>query len=290
MAGTKNGKWVKGTICGIFSNNNLVTSNFNSRTNIVIGNENEFIAVQLPSGSIRDELNLVDHPNMKGKDILVQGNLEGYLLEKGLGVKSPTKYVITYDVPINSYGYATLFLDIPVSIPTDCIAYYCSTEENYANLHSVGNIIPDSIGVIIEAAPNTTCSFTYTTETNENEENILAENQLIGFTEDSIIEVDGFAYYALNVKDNRLGFYIPQTALDATDATSGFTAKAYKAYLKVPGEQKATMFIISRGNDETSVLPITHVSKNIIYDLQGRIVSSPEPGVYIKSGKKVVIK
>lgn len=291
MTGTKNEKWVKGTICGVFnSNNNLVTSNFNLRTNIVIGNENEFVAIQLPSGSIRDELNLVDHPYLKGKDILVQGDLEGYLLAKGLGVKSPTEYVISYDVPINSYGYTTLFLDIPVSIPSGSTAYYCSTEGNYANLLFVGNIIPDSIGVIIESAPNTTCRLTYTTETNKNEENILVENQLVGFTEDSVIEVDGFAYYALNVKDNRLGFYIPQTAQDVTDATSGFTAKAYKAYLKVPEEQKATMFIISRGNDETPISPIIHTSEDAIYDLQGRIVSCPKSGVYIKAGKKVIIK
>ncbi len=47
--------------------------------------------VQLPSGSIRTELNLKDHPENLGKKIQITGSLEAYFSVPGL--KSPTKYI-----------------------------------------------------------------------------------------------------------------------------------------------------------------------------------------------------
>lgn len=248
-------KWVKGTICGMLDGSNkLITSDFNSNTNIVIGTETEYVAIKLPAGTIRDRVNLKDNPYMLGKDILIKGSLEQYLISF-VGVKDPTEYEVFYDVPINSYGYATLYLDMPVSVPDGATAYYCTLENNYAELYPVGSIIPSDMGVIIESAPNTTSTFTYTTNSNSNEESILEENLLVGFPRETIVEVDGYAYYALNVKDNKLGFYIPQTAANPEDAASGFTAKAYKAYLKVPTEQKANMFIIHREGEKRLLHP-----------------------------------
>ena len=107
---------------------------------------------------------------------------------------------------------------------------------------------------------------------------------------DTKVGSDGSAYYALNVKNNQLGFYIPQTAADPGDAASGFTAKAKKAYLQVPAEQKASMFVIHRAGDESAIVPSTHMCDEAIYDLQGRIVVSPTSGVYIRGGQKFVVR
>ena len=280
-------KWVRGTICGAVDPNNgkLVTSNITIESNIAIGDENEFIAVELRKESnIRERVNLRHNPCMLGKEILVQGNLERYLIE-AVGVKSPTGYEVFHDAPINSYGYATLYLDMPVSVPTGSTAYYCTVEGNQANLCPVGNVIPAGVGVVISSTtPNKICSLTYTTQVNSNEESIVADNQLIGFTQDTVVMGGDYAYYALNVKDNKLGFYIPQTATN-----EGFTAKANKSYLRVPKESEATMFFIHK-KDETSIVSITQMCDDVIYDLQGRVVSSPVSGVYIIGGKKVVIK
>lgn len=285
-------KWVKGTICGAFDENNkiLVTSNITINTNVAIGDEGEYVVIQLPKGNIRDEMNLKDHPYMLGKELLVKGDLESYMLNKGVGVKSPAMYEVFYDLPINSYGYSTLYLDMPVSVPNGTIAYYCTIEDNYAELHPVGSIIPSNMGVIIKSAIDKVCTFIYTTRSNSNAESILEENLLVGFLEDTEVKSDGSAYYALNVKDNRLGFYIPQTATDKTDAASGFMAKAYKSYLQVPIEQKAKMFIMHHKNDESSILSVTHIEDERIYDLQGRVITSPTAGVYIVGGRKIVIK
>ena len=287
-------KWVKGTIYGVGIVENdalrsIATSDFTINSNIVMGDENAHVLVQLPTdNSIRSDLNLKDHPYLKGKEILIYGYLGTYYRERG--IKEPSQYKITYNVPINSYGYATLYLDMPVSVPDGTAAYYCTIEDNYAKLFSVGSIIPSNTGVIIESVPNTICTLTYTTKSNTNEESISNENLLIGFLQNTTVEENGYAYYALNVKDNKLGFYIPQTATNKTDAAAGFTAKANKSYLQVPVEQKVRMFIINREGDESSIIPITHIYDGAMYDLQGRVVYSPTSGIYIRNGKKVVIK
>ena len=290
MGANKSDKWVKGVIYGTVVNgdiNNVATSGFNSKTNIVIGDENSHIPVELPDGSrFREEINLVDHPYLKGKEILIFGDLTNFY-NSPKGITEVEKYEITYDVPINSYGYATLFLDMPASVPTGSKAYYCTIEDNYAKLHSIETIIPDSVGVILESSPNTTCTLSYspTGGSKIEEENIRSTNRLIGYTKDHVIPNSEYAYYALNVKDNKLGFYIPQSMTD-----SEFTAKANKAYLQVPIENKAAMFILRREVDESEIVHINSITDETIYDLWGRIISTPTPGVYVKGGKKIVIR
>lgn len=290
MGANKSDKWVKGVIYGTVVNgdiNNVATSGFNSKTNIVIGDENSHIPVELPDGSrFREEINLVDHPYLKGKEILIFGDLTNFY-NSPKGITEVEKYEITYDVPINSYGYATLFLDMPVSVPSGSKAYYCTIEDNYAKLHAIETIIPDSVGVILESSPNTTCTLSYspTGGSKIEEENIRSTNLLIGYTKDHVIPNSEYAYYALNVKDNKLGFYIPQSMTD-----SEFTAKANKAYLQVPIENKAAMFILRREVDESEIVHINNITDETIYDLWGRIISTPTPGVYVKGGKKIVIR
>ena len=291
---TTDRKWVKGIIygVGIVVNDTLksiATSDFTVNSNFVMGDENAHILVELPiDDNIRSDLNLKNHPYLSGKEILIYGYLDTYYRVRG--IKDPSQYKITYNVPINSYGYVTLYSNMPVSVPDATTAYYCTIEGNYAELLPVGSIIPSNTGVIIESVPNTICTLPYTTKSNTNEESISNENLLVGFLQDSIVKANGYAYYALNVKDNKLGFYIPQTATDKTDAAAGFTAKANKSYLQVPVERKVKMFVINRENDESAIIPITHMYDDVIYDLQGRAVYAPTFGIYVKNGKKVVIK
>ena len=284
--------YVKGTIYGTMVNNdikNITTSDF-VPSNIVIGDKDIHIPVQLKDGTQIRDINLYDHPYLKGKELLVKGQMAEY--GGSIGVIDPiaADFKITFDVPINSYGYATLYLDMPVSVPSGTTAYYCILEDNYAKLLPVGSIIPSETGVIIESTPNTICTLTYTTMKNSNEEHISAENLLVGYTEEYPVGEDGYAYYALNVKNNKLGFYIPQTATDKANPAMGFTAKANKAYLRVPAEQKAEMFVIQRRSDEDAIVPVTYMRDDTIYDLLGRVVYSPTPGIYIRNGKKFVIK
>ena len=280
--------WVKGTIYGAMAKTDIsttITTNINTTTNIVIGDENNHIPIQLTDNEdIKAKINLVEHPYFRGKELLIEGKIGEY--GKSSAVTSPTNYKITYEVPINRFGYATLYLDMPAKVPTGSTAYYCTTDNDIARLIPIeGNIIPDSVGVILESESNTTCTLTYTIEKNNHEESIIAQNQLVGFATDSVVFMESNAYYALNSKDGKLGFYKPQNSIDGV-----FVAKAYKAYLQIPTEQNVSAFVIHRENDETEIAHITHMSEDIIYDLQGRAVTHPTPGIYIRGGRKIIIQ
>lgn len=286
---TQQGQWIRGTIYGTISNDNELMPNGVVKTNLVIGDATKYVPIQLPDEDIRKNINLKEHPYLLGKELLIKGNIEKY--QNKLGLVSPTTYEISYSVAINSYGYASLYLDMAAEVPSSCTAYYCTTEGNEVYLHPVGEIIPDSTGVIIISDEhNSTCTLTYTIEKNSNEERILAENQLVGYAKDTAVDEDGYAYYALNAKDKQVGFYIPQTAKDQTDASAGFTAKAYKAYLQVPEENKTVAFVIPHRDDETDIAPITQTPEKSVYDLQGRVVNNPTRGIYIQGGRKIIFK
>jgi hypothetical protein len=97
--GPQENVWVSGYIVGgdLTSAAASFEAPFKSRTNILLGpksstkDRNACIAVQLPSGSVRDALNLVDNPNMLGRKVCLKGDIvEAYY---GLvGLKSVDDY------------------------------------------------------------------------------------------------------------------------------------------------------------------------------------------------------
>jgi hypothetical protein len=104
--------WVHGYIVGSisgqsFSNGSSFTAEGASDSNILLADEASAsssaacIPVQLPSGSIRNELNLKSNPGNLGKEIWIKGNLEAYFSTTGL--KSPTEYTWTGTIEEPTY-------------------------------------------------------------------------------------------------------------------------------------------------------------------------------------------
>lgn len=91
--------WIWGYICGVATGTGRfsVDPPFEKNTNIIIGvreNSSEkqwLMSVELKSGAIRDALNLVENPKLKGRRIAIRGSIvEAYF---GIpGVKSVTEY------------------------------------------------------------------------------------------------------------------------------------------------------------------------------------------------------
>ena len=75
--------WVNGYIVGgdLTSSSASFEAPFKSRTNLVLGprssttDKNSCMSVQLPSGELRDALNLVDNPEMLGRKISLRGDI-----------------------------------------------------------------------------------------------------------------------------------------------------------------------------------------------------------------------
>ena len=95
-----NDVWVRRYIVGGDLTNTSGTFNgpFTTDSNLMLGpkstttNRSSCLAIQLPSGKIRDELNLVDNPELLGKKVCLKGDIvESYF---GLvGLKSISEYV-----------------------------------------------------------------------------------------------------------------------------------------------------------------------------------------------------
>ena len=98
---------VKGYIVGAMNSTGYVPE-FGSttvKTNILLADDADeteitnCIIVQLPSGSIRNELNLVDHSDYYKKEIKITGSIEKYFQQAGL--KNPTAFEFTGVTGIN---------------------------------------------------------------------------------------------------------------------------------------------------------------------------------------------
>lgn len=98
--------WVKGYVVGYVNGMSIDGSILNdlsgitddNKTNLLISdnkNETDYkncLVLQLPSGDVRNGLNLKDNPSNLGKEVIVKGSLEKYFGTYGL--KSITEYVL----------------------------------------------------------------------------------------------------------------------------------------------------------------------------------------------------
>ena len=107
-------------------------------------------------------------------------------------------------------------------------------------------------------------------------------NELKGTTE--AINGNGNIYVLNYTQENGVGFY---------QLSANGTLGANKAYLEYNGSNARAFFSFGF-DDETSGIENTSrtddTNRGEVYDLQGRQVKQPARGLYIKSGKKVVIK
>lgn len=110
--------WVKGIMVGVMVYDEATkTSSFSAEagtqnTNLVLAAADKdfgtnYVAVQLPKGSIRDALNLVDNPSNKGKEVSVLGNLVSYMGTHG--VKETSDFKLDGYVPpvVDTEGQGT---------------------------------------------------------------------------------------------------------------------------------------------------------------------------------------
>ena len=131
------------------------------------------------------------------------------------------------------------------------------------------------------------------------------ENNLVATPAEAntVTETD-YILYRLTYNDaihkDRLGFYLGSSNGRSLKATPG------KAYLKVseneakdPSSAALTRsFVFGGGNETTGIDEITIMGTDVqrhgtiegIFDLQGRKISNPTKGIYIKNNKKVIIK
>lgn len=185
----------------------------------------------------------------------------------------------TVSTTITSAGYATFSSTYAVdfSKAEGLAAYTAKVNDGNQTItltKIADGIVPANTGVVLKgAAGEYTGTITTTDATVDND--LIANNAEI--TSDGTI-------YVLNNGTNGIGFY---------PLASGKTLAAGKAYLQLASGAKGYSFVWNDG--ETTGIEENYEFGNMnsdaaTFDLSGRKVTNPTKGLYIKNGKKFIVK
>lgn len=203
------------------------------------------------------------------------------------GVASGEATLVAIPATIGSTGYATfssLSHDLDFSSVTELTAYRAESATNgVVKMTKITDAVPASTGLFLagESAyiPVTTGATS------------VGDNLLVAGTDAGVAAstTNSYNYVFAKKKSGDLGFYLVDTAV-----TSDMTGKAYlhstsSLVLNAP----SLSFEFDNGTTGINVInaeDINSDSNNQIYDLSGRRVTNPTRGIFIKNGKKYVIK
>jgi hypothetical protein len=204
------------------------------------------------------------------------------------GFKSLMAMTITYsdnhEVTINDkVGASTLCLPKAVSIPEGITAYTgtLSDDNTTLTLSTISGTIPANQPVILEGEAGK-YSFPFATADAATKVGSLEGNATAAAVTPS---VENATICVLDKVNDKLGFY----------AWTG-EIPAYKAYLPVPTAAGAPAIRVVYGDEPGNVTAIESIAAEAsesapIYTLSGRQVKGQvAPGLYIKGGKKILVK
>jgi len=191
------------------------------------------------------------------------------------------------ELDISSVGYASFSCPFATDVPSSVIAYYVTgysgtqvTTEKTKKVPATTSTPQNGTGVIIEGDPGIH-RFYETTGTVT-----LAGNLLAGTGSSSYMVSDNTTYVFAE-KDGVVGFYLGAGTNDTER-----TYAAYKAYLPLAsGSAREFYGLDFLNNGLQGINAIQEVEQAYrYYNLQGIRVEHPVRGLYIRDGKKVVVK
>lgn len=209
----------------------------------------------------------------------------GYTLSNWeLGANSASAWyllpVSTFKVALNAAGtdyWASLYLPFDATLPASGLeAYYGKAQEGGALKMEQATAVPANQGVVLKGTADTYTLSIAAAAVTPIESNVLqGTNKLLeGITSDD--------YYTLGAVGGAVGFYHP----------SATQLKANRAYLPAVGGGVNAFTLVFDEGTETGISQIETVpgAADVYYDLSGRRIATPGKGLYIKNGKKVLVK
>ncbi len=182
-------------------------------------------------------------------------------------------------IAVPAIGWATACSTQPLDFTNidGLTAYTGKVGSTMVALSEITEAVPAQTGVVIKADEGT-----YHIPVAESA-NAVSNNDLLGTTTDLTTTAD-YSYYALGkYDDSTVGFLKVNT---------GVTIPAGKAYYTVNPSEARSFYAMEESTATTinSLDATTTNANDAYYDLQGRKVSQPTKGIYIKNGKKIIIK
>ncbi|MCD7722244.1 MAG: hypothetical protein LUI09_08475 [Prevotellaceae bacterium] len=235
-----------------------------------------------------------------------QANDHWYLYEVKLGALSEETEV-TWKMTTAQWG--TLILPFAADVPDDLAVYTVEgiSDEDELSLtatESIASCTPYVVEYKGEEGIEEAKEYTFKGK-RENEQDTYTATasdgtSLTGTLSDMTMpeSTDETSYYLLQEQDTTVAFYIVQD--------EGRTLSAYHCYLSLPvsttvtdeGSVETDVKLLvglpssQQGGVETAVSAVRQgeASAQTVYDLSGRQVSQPRKGIYVKGGRKVIIK
>ena len=199
----------------------------------------------------------------------------------------------SFTLNVSSAEYATLYLTEAVEIPKNVEVYTAGEVGNgYVYLNPVTDVIPANTGVVVHAEAG---AYDFNYYTGEPVSPVL-NNLFKGTATDELITPSkGKAAYVLSAVDGEVGFYRAQL----TDGQ--FLNNANKVYLEVPelslneGEiDSSEQLSLKFKFPETTGIEGATISasqSDVYYNLNGMRIARPtQKGIYLKNGKKFIVK
>lgn len=184
---------------------------------------------------------------------------------------------------LNDKNYATYYLPFVAKAPEGVTAYAGTINNGNVQLTEYANgVIPANKGVVLVSDTRTTATFTLADASEVKEQT----NELTGVLTDtelnSVESADQVRIFSK--KDNVAGFYKPNSGITSLAAN--------KAYIMAPANEGALVLNFA-GGEVTGInqATINATEANApIYDLTGRRVAKAVKGIYVKNGKKFIVK
>lgn len=185
-------------------------------------------------------------------------------------------------------SYATYYLPFAAKAPEGVTAYAGVVNNGSVQLTAFTNgVIPANTGALLVANSDvTTATFTLaddseaTTISNNDLKGVLTTTELSSITNSDQVRI-------FSKKGDVAGFYKPNTTIT--------TLAANKVYVMAPANSTASL-ALNFGQEITGIDQVLNevVENNennaAIYDLTGRRVAKAVKGVYVKNGKKFIVK
>ena len=287
----QNGDYVKGYIVGSYGNGskNKFARSGAADTNLAIAdnpdeeNTNYTAAIQMVSNSqIKTDYNVQDKPyNIGVAQIIVKGTVTSYITSYGIKPPTEMRKVAEY-ITVTNAGYATYYTDCALNFTgTGITASTATCDDGRKLVFAPHDVVPANTGVLLHIAGGGSVAVPVAEATTA-----ITDNCFVGTLTDitSLATADGnYKNYILNNKNGNVGFYW----------ANGQKVGAHRAYAHVLTSNLGSTqsFISINPGEESGIENVCNsAAEDNVYDLQGRRVAQPQKGLYIVSGKKVIIK
>lgn len=181
---------------------------------------------------------------------------------------------------VTTLGYASFSwpkaLDFTNSGLTAFIAKDCSGGN--LKLEPVTKV-PANTGLILKGTAGSENTYALETTTEDTED--VSGNLLSPTSTEAYTVASDNIYVLSNLDDGKAGFY---------KAASGIQVGKYKSYLQYPTQGARLSFVFDEEATAITSVVDKAPTEDKCYDLQGRLVTKPAAGMYIKNGKKYVEK